>query len=1443
MLNLLRNVTVFVFGILCVVANVSAAEWSSPPVPLIPSPAVGDTYTEPAIEMDGFGNALAVWKKTSGLTQTIQAASYTLLGNTWSAPTDLVTVTSPQTVNNPQINSDSQNLGMAVWEFDDGSTTIIQSSKYDKNAMTWGSPVSIFTGISGQNAANPQIGFFQDVFYAVWQLDNGSNTIIQGSSYNTIFNSWSAVQNATTTGNATNPQIANRTAIWQRFDGANFLIESSNLIGTWSTPTTAITSTVANNPQIGLFGFNQYLAVWEGVDLGLSVIQYAMYNSDTNIWTTPASLVTGISGTTLSGPQLKCFFGDAIVAWVANDGSATNIQATVNHFNSWSTPTTISVGGGATAPSVALQSSLAFVVWQQSSTIQSAVSKLTPVSWNAPVTIGTAVSSQPAIAANSGTVGSYTMAIWSNTAATANILSSFYNAPYQNNSSVTANPSTVKADGVTASTITLTLLDINSEPVVGELVLINATNGNSHITPPSQDGLTDSQGQVQFSVTDTTAETVNYNLSDIPQIFFQTSVTFSPITNANTSTVVANPTSVNANGSSSSTITVTLKAANNAPVSNHTVTLQQTGSSIITPSSAVSNASGVAQFTVVDSTIETVTYTAKDTTDNITIVQTTNVTFTPFANANNSTLTANPLSVLANGMMSSAITATLLDSSNNPVPNKTVSLSASGGSSVITPSSGTSNASGVVAFSVTDTNGEVVTYTAHDTTDNVTVAQQAQVSFVAVANATNSTVAANPTTVVADGTATSTITVTLLDNNNQPVPNKTVSLSANGGSSVISAPSGPSNSSGVVTFTVKDANAETVLYTAVDTTDGVTITQKAQVTFIQVANAANSTVAANPTSVFADGSTASTITVTLLDNNNQPVPNKTVSLSGNGGSSVISTPSGPSNSLGVVTFTVTDTNAETVLYTAVDATDSITITQKAQVTFIQVANAANSTVVANPIFVAANGTTTSTITVTLLDNNNQPVPNKTVSLSANGGSSIISAPSGLSNSSGVVTFTVKDSNAESILYTAVDTTDSITITQKAQVTFIQVANATNSTVTAAPTSVFADGVATSTITVTLLDNNNQPVPNKIVSLSANGGSSVISAPSGPSNSSGVVSFTVTDIHAETVLYTAVDATDGLTIAQQAQVTFIQVADATNSTVTANPKSVTADGIAFSTITVTLLDNLDQPVPNKAVSLSADGGSSVISPPSGPSDISGQVFFTVRDTVMEMVTYTAEDATDNVVINQEASVTFIDETNPALSTIKASSKNVNANGSSFALVTVTLIDGGGQVIPGHVVTLNPLNGHSVITVVTPPGLKKISANSGISNDKGQVTFKITDTFVETVTYSATDETDDVTLNRLLKINFVGFTQPSNFRGKTVKNEFATQTQFINVLKWDPAPNDLVVGYRIYEDGVFIMEVPTIRAEVYNIRPDRTYHYALTAVDANGFESVPLTLTLP
>ena len=116
----------------------------------------------------------------------------------------------------------------------------------------------------------------------------------------------------------------------------------------------------------------------------------------------------------------------------------------------------------------------------------------------------------------------------------------------------------------------------------------------------------------------------------------------------------------------------------------------------------------------------------------------------------------------------------------------------------------------------------------------------------AVASADSSTVVASPSIVAKNGIATSTIYVTLRDAGGNPLAGKSVTLVSNrGATDTLSATSAATNVSGVAAFTVKSSTAGLSVLTATDTTDGVTLSQKASVTFSAVA-ASTTTLARHP---------------------------------------------------------------------------------------------------------------------------------------------------------------------------------------------------------------------------------------------------------------------------------------------------------------------------------------------------------------------------------------------------------------------------------------------------------------------------------------------------------------------------------------------------------------------------------------------------------------------
>jgi hypothetical protein len=82
------------------------------------------------------------------------------------------------------------------------------------------------------------------------------------------------------------------------------------------------------------------------------------------------------------------------------------------------------------------------------------------------------------------------------------------------NAGISVNPTSVPADGVSAATITVTLKDASGKPTPGKSVSIEDGAAHAVITGPAS-GVTDANGQIQFSATDQVNETVTFTAIDV----------------------------------------------------------------------------------------------------------------------------------------------------------------------------------------------------------------------------------------------------------------------------------------------------------------------------------------------------------------------------------------------------------------------------------------------------------------------------------------------------------------------------------------------------------------------------------------------------------------------------------------------------------------------------------------------------------------------------------------------------------------------------------------------------------------------------------------------------------------------------------------------------------------------------------------------------------------
>ncbi|HZN41859.1 MAG TPA: Ig-like domain-containing protein, partial [Planctomycetota bacterium] len=280
--------------------------------------------------------------------------------------------------------------------------------------------------------------------------------------------------------------------------------------------------------------------------------------------------------------------------------------------------------------------------------------------------------------------------------------------------------------------------------------------------------------------------------------------------------------------------------------------------------------------------------------------------------------------------------------------------------------------------------------------------------------------------------------------------------------------------------------------------------------------------------------------------------------------------------------------------------------------------------------VLANGIETSTITVVIRRPNGNPIAGRTVQLTATGSNNRIVQPAD-TDQNGTTTGTIASTTAETktITIAVLQGSHVIELAQHPTVEFVGGElniSASLSTATASTAAVIADGVATSTITVTVRDTNGNPVAGQAVQLTSSGSNNTLVQP-GITDASGVAAGTIASTTAETKTVTAtVNPGPGqVVVAQQPDVLFVgdpnNLSAALSTAVAAPSTNVVANGVATSTITVTVRDSNGNPVAAQSVALASTGSNNTLVQP-GITDVNGVATGTIATTTAETKTITA-----------------------------------------------------------------------------------------------------------------------------------------------------------------------------------------------------------------------------
>ncbi|MEP7285394.1 MAG: Ig-like domain-containing protein [Chloroflexota bacterium] len=456
---------------------------------------------------------------------------------------------------------------------------------------------------------------------------------------------------------------------------------------------------------------------------------------------------------------------------------------------------------------------------------------------------------------------------------------------------------------------------------------------------------------------------------------------------------------------------------------------------------------------------------------------TTIITTKPPISAGNSTIVATPLTgARANNADMVTVTVTVLDTANQPVAGQTVVVTGAPPTGLtITAVSATTDPSGVATFNVTSTTAGTYVFTA--TVGGVTISNAtggATATFVTPPAVTPLSAANSSLTVAAPSVpvnGTTTVTVNIKDTNNANVQGAGVILTyttASGNATGISPASGATgttDTAGNVTFTFTSSIAQTLTFYSSATLGAqfIALTQHPTLTFFTtttgvILNSGFSTITVNPTTVAADNTSISTVTVNTRDNNNLPVGGAVVTLNyttNTGNSTGITPGSGAqqtTDSFGNTAYIFRSSTNQTLTFTATASLNSSSITLNNRPTLIfgtggtsvtatpgaGTVSASTSTLTTDFISIPADNIAVATLTVTLKDSSSNAVSGKTVTIAGNPTLSgmTLQPASVTTDSSGVAKFTVRSTSLGGpVTFTATDTTDSVTVTQTVQVSF------------------------------------------------------------------------------------------------------------------------------------------------------------------------------------------------------------------------------------------------------------------------------------------------------------------------------------------------------------------------------------------------------------------------
>ena len=883
-------------------------------------------------------------------------------------------------------------------------------------------------------------------------------------------------------------------------------------------------------------------------------------------------------------------------------------------------------------------------------------------------------------------------------------------------STVTTDRYSIPADGSSTGTVTITLRDQHGNVLgagaTAESVGVSVTGGGvlSATTATQQANGTYAVTYTAAGAVRTSVVTASLNPSTSPTTIGSLTISNTPVTAIGEYSTISASSATSSAGGSDLTISLQLKdgaGAGDTTTSSGEVALFASGGSIAISSDTVSNDGALTAAWTPPTTPGTITVWA--TVDGVALSSSASVPVVAGpASASTSTVSADRFVVPANGSSTSIVTVVLRDQYGNPLSptadSETVGFSASGGGSVT--STGTKAASGYYTgtFTAPATPGtSVVTATVGGAPLGAVTVTSTQVT----ARLEHSTVTASSSTFIAGG---SDIEITV-----QLKSGASTSLGASGGRVALFSSAGSmgvvtDNSDGSYSADLNPPNTRGEV-TVWATLDGLAIDDVATVTITPgAAIASASIVSVDRNALPADRASTATVTATLNDahGNRLNAGGATVAMAVAGGGSVSSV---TDNSDG--TYTATLTSAASIGTSVVSVTVGGSAAGSVSVLRTRVSEVTTTSTISASAATTTAGGASLNLTVQLKDSGGN--------ITSNVGDVVIRSSAG---SVGATSFSAGTYSATLTAPTAVGTVlvwamidgvalaDSVTVTVNPG-TFSSGA----SIVSAASSSLSADGSSTSMVTVTLRDTYSNE-------LSGSGGTVTMEVASGSGsigsvtdNSDGTYSATYT---AGSVAGVArIEASVGATRLNDVALITLATGMATeaDTTLSVSSSTFTADGSSTITVTVQPRDSNGNAVTTGSHTLLVTASAGTLANSGTPTRQANGAYTVAltSPTTTGVITVTA--TLGGSTIGSSASVTAVaDSASSSTSMVSSADGSLTPDGSSTTTVTIRLRD----------TNSNPLtySGGTVTASVLGSAGGAASGTLGSVTDNGDGTYSVT-----------------------------------------------------------------------------------------------------------------------